>query len=63
MQKIGKNGSTDLLIFAIFPSEIEFRGTSETSGRPNQVNTELTEPDRSGNIYRTGPYRTEPHGI
>ena len=31
------------------------------SGRPNQVNTELTEPDRSGNIYRTEPDHTEPN--
>ena len=26
-----------------------------TSGRSNQVNTELTEPDWSGNVYRTEP--------
>ena len=32
-----------------------------TNGRLNQLNTELTEPDRSGNIYRTEPDHTEPN--
>ena len=31
-----------------------------TSGRPDQANTGLTEPDWSGNFYRTEPDLTEP---
>ena len=30
------------------------------SGRPDQANTGLTEPDWSGNFYRTEPDLTEP---
>ena len=32
----------------------------KTSGRPDQANTGLTEPDWSGNFYRTEPDLTEP---
>ena len=35
----------------------------EFSGRPNQVNTELTELDWSGNVYRTEPDITKPYSI
>ena len=31
-----------------------------TSGRPDQANTGLTEPDWSGNFYRTEPDHTKP---
>ena len=31
-----------------------------SSGRPDQANTGLTEPDWSGNFYRTEPDLTEP---
>ena len=32
----------------------------KNSGRPDQANTGLTEPDWSGNFYRTEPDLTEP---
>ena len=39
----------------------EITHTRDTSsGRPNQANTGLTEPDWSGNFYRTEPDLTEP---
>ena len=40
---------------------ISFYDTSlQISGRPDQANTGLTEPDWSGNFYRTEPDFTEP---